>query len=122
MVARVTHVKVKPEDVAEAVRLFDDSVIPAAEQEEGFMGALLLTREDGRALVVDLCDTVEHMRADERSGFYQTQVVKVAGKLVYRAREFSTSRSTGAGKAARSCCAALNERATAGGAHVDAVP
>ena len=40
MVARVTHVKVEPEDVEEAVRLFDDSVVPAAEREEGFMGAL----------------------------------------------------------------------------------
>ena len=89
MVARVTHVRVEPDDVEEAVRLFDDSVIPAARQEEGFMGALLLTREDGRALVVDLCDTVEHMRANERNGFYQTQVAKFAGKLVDRpAREF----------------------------------
>src|SRR5688500_8633449 len=89
MVARVTHVRVKPEDVEEAVRLFDESVIPAAEQEQGFMGALLLTRDDGRALVVDLCDTVEHMRANERSGFYQTQVAKFAGTLVDRpAREF----------------------------------
>ena len=44
---------------------------------------------DGRALVVDLCDTVEHMRANERNGFYQTQVAKFAGKLVDRpAREF----------------------------------
>jgi hypothetical protein len=84
MVARVTTVKVEPKDVAEAVRLFDESVVPAAEQEEGFMGALLLTREDGRALVVDLCDTVEHMRANERSGFYQTQVAKFADKLVGR--------------------------------------
>jgi hypothetical protein len=89
MVARVTHVKVKPEDVEEAVRLFDDSVVPAAEREEGFMGALLLTRQDGRALVVDLCDSVEHLRANERSGFYQTQVAKFAGKFVDRpAREF----------------------------------
>ena len=84
MVARVTRARVKPEDVDEAVRLFDESVIPAAEQEDGFMGALLLTREDGRALVVDLCDTVEHMRANERSGFYQTQVAKFAGKLIDR--------------------------------------
>ncbi len=89
MVARVTHVKVAPEDVPEAVRLFDESVVPAAEQEEGFMGALLLTREDGRALVVDLCDTLDHMRANERSGFYQTEVAKFAGKLVDRpSREF----------------------------------
>jgi hypothetical protein len=35
MVARVTHVKVRPDDVEEAVRRFNDSVIPAAEQEEG---------------------------------------------------------------------------------------
>jgi hypothetical protein len=89
MVARVTHVKVMPEDVAEAVRLFDESVIPAAEQEEGFMGALLLTRADGRALVVDLCDSIDHMRANERSGFHQKEVAKFAGKIVDRpTREF----------------------------------
>jgi hypothetical protein len=54
MVARVTHVKVRPDHIEEAVCQFDDSVIPAAEQEEGFMGALLLTLDDRRALVVDL--------------------------------------------------------------------
>jgi hypothetical protein len=84
MVARVTTVKVNPEDVEEAVRLFDESVMPAAEQEEGFMGALLLTREDGRALVIDLCDTIEHLRANEHSGFYQTEVTKWANKIVDR--------------------------------------
>ncbi|HLL86586.1 MAG TPA: hypothetical protein VK387_04675 [Thermoleophilaceae bacterium] len=89
MVARVTHVRVNPEDVEESVRLFDESVVPAAEQEEGFMGALLLVREDGRALAIDLCDTLEHMRANERSGFYQTQVAKFADKIVDRpGREF----------------------------------
>ncbi len=89
MVARVTQVRVNPEDVADSVRLFDESVVPAAEQEEGFMGALLLAREDGRALVIDLCDTLENMRANERNGFYQSQVVKFAGKIVdHPRREF----------------------------------
>jgi hypothetical protein len=89
MVARVTRVEVKPDDLAEAVRLFDESVVPAAEQEEGFMGALLLTRDDGRALVLDLCDTLEHMQANERSGFYQTQVAKFADRIVdHPSREF----------------------------------
>jgi hypothetical protein len=82
MVARVTHVRVKPEDVSESVRLFDESVVPAAEQEEGFMGALLLTREDGRALAIDLCDTLEHMRQNEHNGFYQSQIAKFAGKII----------------------------------------
>jgi hypothetical protein len=81
MVARVTHVRVAPEDIDEAVRLFDESVVPAAEQEEGFMGAMLLVRADGRALAVDLCDTIENLRQNERSGFYQTQVAKFADKI-----------------------------------------
>jgi hypothetical protein len=81
MLARVTHVQVAPGDIDESVRLFDESVFPAAEQEEGFIGALLLVRADGRALVIDLCDTLEHMRQNERNGFYQSQVAKFAGKL-----------------------------------------
>ena len=89
MVARVTQVRVNPEDMAESVRLFDESVVPAAEREEGFMGALLLTREDGRALVIDLCDTLQHMRANEQSGFYQEQIAKFADRIVdHPQREF----------------------------------
>jgi hypothetical protein len=89
MVARVTHVRVKPEDIDESVRLFDESVIPAATQEEGFMGALLLVRSNGEALAIDLADTREHAQANERSGFYQTQIAKFAGKIVDRpSREF----------------------------------
>lgn len=84
MVARVTYVRVNPEDVDEAVAHFDESVIPAAEQEEGFNGALLLVKEDGHALVIDLTDTLEHARANERSGFYQSQVAKFADKIVDR--------------------------------------
>jgi hypothetical protein len=82
MVARVTSVRVNPEDVEESIRLFDESVIPAAEQEEGFQGVLLLVREDGHALAIDLCDSIEHVRANERSGVYQTQVTKFADKIV----------------------------------------
>jgi hypothetical protein len=81
LVARVTHVQVSPGDVDESVRLFDESVIPAAEQEEGFMGAMLLVRPDGQALALDLCDTLENLRENERNGFYQTQVAKFADKI-----------------------------------------
>jgi hypothetical protein len=89
LVARVTHVQVDPDAIEESVRLFDESVVPAAEQEAGFMGALLLTRPDGHALAIDLCDTVENLRENERNGFYQTQVAKFADKLSGRpTREF----------------------------------
>ena len=77
MVARVTSVAVKPEDLDESARLFDESVLPAARQEAGFMGALLLVRDDGRAIAIDLCDTIENLRANERNGFYQEQIAQV---------------------------------------------
>jgi hypothetical protein len=93
MVARVTQVRMNPADIEESVRLFDESVVPAAEQEEGFMGALLLVREDGHALAIDLCDTREHMSENERNGFYQTQVAKFADKFTGRpSRHFYTVR------------------------------
>ena len=84
MVARVTHVRVKPDDIDASVGLFDESVVPAAAQEEGFLGAMLLVRPDGDALAIDLCDTLEHMRQNEHSGFYQTQVAKFADKITGR--------------------------------------
>ena len=82
MVARVTSVAVKPEDIEVSTRLFEESVVPAARQEEGFMGGLLLVRDDGRAIVVDLCDTIENLRANERNGFYQAQIAKFADRIV----------------------------------------
>jgi hypothetical protein len=89
MVARITHVRVKPEDIEDSVRLFEESVIPVAEQEEGFMGVLLLTRSDGTALAIDLCDKLEHLQANERSGLYQQQIAKLADKIVdHPTREF----------------------------------
>jgi hypothetical protein len=89
MVARVTHARVNPDDIDESVRLFDESVVPAAKQEEGFMGALLLVRSDGHTLAIDLCDTLEHMQQNERNGFYQTQIAKFADKIVeHPRREF----------------------------------
>jgi hypothetical protein len=89
MVARVTQVQVKPQDIDESVRLFDESVVPAAREEEGFMGALLLVREDGHALAIDLCDTLANMTRNEQNGFYQTQVAKFADKVIgHPSRQF----------------------------------
>ena len=45
------------------------------------MGAMLLVRPDGHALALDLCDTVENLRENERNGFYQTQIAKFADRI-----------------------------------------
>jgi hypothetical protein len=58
----------------------------AAEDQEGFLGALLLVRDNGEAMAIDLADSLEHMRANERSDFYQAQVAKFRDKIVGGAR------------------------------------
>ena len=97
MVARVVHVELDPTKVDEAARLYQESVVPAAAEEAGFMGAMLLTRADGRAISIDLCDTLEHMQENERNGFYQRQVAKFAEHLTGRPRRdfYDVSASTG---------------------------
>ena len=54
------------------------------------MGALLLVRPDGRAIAIDLADTIENAHADETSGFHQRQVREFADKIRLAAREPST--------------------------------
>jgi hypothetical protein len=82
MYARVTFVQVTPEDVEDSARLFEESVVPAARREEGFLGAMLLVRENGAAMAIDLADSLENLKANEQSGFYQSQVVKFRDKIV----------------------------------------
>jgi hypothetical protein len=45
--ARVTFAQVKPEDIEDSARLFEEGIIPAAREEEGFRGAHFLARDDG---------------------------------------------------------------------------
>lgn len=82
MYARVTFVQVAPGDIEEALGLLDESLVPAARQEKGFHGAMLLVRDSGEAMAIDLADTLEHLQANERSGFYQSQVAKFRDRIV----------------------------------------
>lgn len=82
MHARVTFIQVPPADIEESVRLFDESVVPSARAEEGLAGAVLLVRENGEAMAIDLADTLEHLQANERSGFHQSQVAKFRDRIV----------------------------------------
>ena len=82
MYARITFVQVRPEDVENATRLFDESVVPAVRDEKGFQGAVLLVRDNGEAMAVDFAQTLEDLQANERDGIYQAQVAKFRDRLV----------------------------------------
>jgi len=77
MFARVTRINVKPEKVGDAVRLYEASVLPAAESQKGFRGLLLLTDQgSGRGMSITLWDSEEDALENEQSRYYQSQLVK----------------------------------------------
>jgi hypothetical protein len=60
--------------------LFHEAVVPAAKEQAGFKGGLLLTdRSSGKTVAISLWDTAEALAASERSGYYQAQIDKLAG-------------------------------------------
>ena len=75
MHARVVSMEMLPISVGEAVRIYQDRVLPAAREQEGFRGALMLTDQDtGEGLSISLWDSEEDMHASEASGFYHRKL------------------------------------------------
>ena len=82
MFARVVTVQTRPGKLEEAAGLFRDSVIPAAKQQAGFGGALLLTdAATGKAVSITLWASEADQQASETSGYLREQVGKVAALL-----------------------------------------
>jgi heme-degrading monooxygenase HmoA len=80
MQARVTTIQLQPGMIDKTIAVFGDFVIPAAKQQPGFKGGMLLTdRDAGRVIAISLWDTEEELMASENSGYYQAQMDKLAG-------------------------------------------
>lgn len=82
MHARVVDLRVRPMDTKEVVRIYRDSVMPAAREQPGFKGALLLTDSTGIGLSITLWETEEDREAGEASGYYKEQIKKFADHLI----------------------------------------
>ena len=79
MYAQVVRVRVQPGKVDEAIAIFKDSVIPAAQQQKGFKNAyLLVDRSADRGIGFSLWETEADVAALASNGFYQEQVAKFA--------------------------------------------
>jgi len=82
MHARVTHVTIRPGTSDEAQRIYRDLVVPAAEMQEGFMGAMLLADDSQEAgMSITLWDSHDSATAAEANGYYQAQISKFADVL-----------------------------------------
>lgn len=77
MHARVTTVQIRLDKLDEAIGIYRDHVIPAAQDQQGFRGAQLLTnRTTGQGLSVTLWDSEADMIAGEASGYFQEQLAR----------------------------------------------
>ena len=75
MFARLTNFQVKIDKLDETIKIFEDSVVPAAKSQKGSRGAYLLTdRKTGKGISSSLWDSEEDAVANEQSGYYQEQV------------------------------------------------
>ena len=82
MQARVTTVQLQPDKVDEAIRIYRDSVVPAARAQKGYHTTyMLVDRATSKGMAVTLWDTSEDLTASEASGYYQEQLAKFAPVL-----------------------------------------
>ena len=78
MFARLTIFQIKVEMQDEATKVVEDSIMPAAKQQNGFRGAYMLTnQETGKGYFISLWDSKDDAIANEKSGYYQEQLGKV---------------------------------------------
>ena len=77
MFARVTTLPFLVEKYDEGVRIFKESVVPAAKAQKGFRAAFLLgNRKDGRGLALTFWDDEASAVANEENLYYQEQLIK----------------------------------------------
>jgi quinol monooxygenase YgiN len=82
MQVRVTTVQIQPGRIDEAIRLYQDSVVPAAKQQRGYRSTMLVTdRMSGKGMAITVWESAADLQASEASGYYQEQVAKFAPLL-----------------------------------------
>jgi heme-degrading monooxygenase HmoA len=80
MIARVTLAEIDPVrmSVERATRLFEESVVPALREQDGYEGAYVLLSDQGKVLALTFWETEEAAEAGLRGSrsFYAEQVEK----------------------------------------------
>jgi heme-degrading monooxygenase HmoA len=77
MYVRMTTLSFVRERADEGIRIFDESVVPAARAQKGFRGAYLFAdREAGRCVALTFWDDEASAVANEANLYYQEQLVK----------------------------------------------
>lgn len=79
MYARVTTFYIDLAKRKEAIDIYENSIIPAAENQEGFRSAFFLVNKNaGKFISITMWENMEYAVANQKSGYYQAQIDKLA--------------------------------------------
>ena len=83
MVARVTlaEIDVVRRSPQGGIDLFEASIVPALEQQEGYLGCYLFLSTEGKVAVITFWTDDESARASRLSGFYREQIEKFTSEF-----------------------------------------
>lgn len=83
MFARHVTTEVKKDKIEEALKIYEESVIPEGKAQEGYRGIYLLAnKETGKIISISFWDSKEHAVENENSGYFLEQVEKFNGILI----------------------------------------
>lgn len=83
MYARVFRFEADPGKTREGIEIYQDGYIPEAEQEQGFVEAVLLgDRVTGKGMSISIWESERAARASEQNGFVQQVIARFAGVLL----------------------------------------
>jgi heme-degrading monooxygenase HmoA len=69
-------------ETADAIRTFQDAIVPAAQQQKGFKGSLLFTNPHTRkAISITLWETENDMMESETNEYFQEQIARIGSLL-----------------------------------------
>jgi heme-degrading monooxygenase HmoA len=77
MFARVTSIQIKKEYIDDVIKIYNESVVPAAKSQKGFIRIyFFLDRETGKGYSIALWEDQADAIANEKSLYYQEQLTK----------------------------------------------
>jgi heme-degrading monooxygenase HmoA len=77
MYARITILSLKKGSATEAIRIYSDSILPAAKSQEGYRGSYVLADwEADKGITMTLWESEKEALASEENRYYQEQLVK----------------------------------------------
>ncbi len=78
MFARTTTMQLKIAFIDEALEVYTNSIVPAAQAQKGLVELkLLLDRSSGKAIAIAIWESEQNAKANEENNYYQEQLIKL---------------------------------------------